>query len=51
MAKILATINLAYSWLMKTAKNEVVPKIEYQNNFSKTLSSLEHHNLASDSSN
>ena len=39
-------------WLAeKTAKNEVAPKIEYQNNFSKTLSSLEHHNLASDSSN
>ena len=43
----------SFWWFLaeKTAKNEVAPKIEYQNNFRKTLSSLEHHNLASNSSN
>ena len=40
-------------WVLaaKTAKNQVAPKIEYQKYFRKNLSSLEHHNLASDSSN
>ena len=43
----------SFWWFLaeKTAKNEVVPKIEYQNNFRKTLSSLEPHNLASNSPN
>ena len=43
----------SFWWFLaeKTAKNEVAPKIEYQNNFRKTLSSLEPHNLASNSPN
>ena len=43
----------SFWWVLaeKTAKNKVAPKIEYQKYFRKNLSSLEHHNLASDSSN
>ena len=43
----------SFWWVLaeKTAKNKVAPKIEYQKYFRKTLSSLEHHNLASDLSN
>ena len=42
-----------FEWVLaeKTAKNKVATKIEYQKYFRKNLSSLEHHNLASDSSN
>ena len=43
----------SFWWVLaeKTAKNKVATKIEYQKYFRKNLSSLEHHNLASDSSN
>ena len=43
----------SFWWVLaeKTAKNKVAPKIEYQKYFRKNLSSLEHHILASDSSN
>ena len=42
----------SFWWVLaeKTAKNKVATKIEYQKYFRKNLSSLEHHNLASDSS-